>query len=84
MVIKFSLYFLRNGNHVLEEDLESHTMAAAFVGDEEFTVAVEGAVIETDIMIVIVAMEGDIEFIEPEAFAVFRITLGFFELADQS
>ena len=84
MVIQFSLRFLGHGDHFFEQDLERHAVTTSFVGNKKFTVTVENTVFETDIMLVIVTVESDVEFVEPEAFAVFRVAFGLLEFADQS
>jgi hypothetical protein len=78
------LGFLRNGDHIFEQDLKSHAVTATFVGDKELTVAMECAVIETDIVFVVGAVEGDVELVEAEARAVFCVAFCLVQLADHS
>jgi hypothetical protein len=59
-------------------------MAAALVSQEEFAIALEGAIVKGHMVIVIVTMKGEIELVEAESLAVFGIALGFFTFPDQS
>jgi hypothetical protein len=79
-----SLGFCNDQDHILEQDLESHGMSTAFMGNKEFTVALECAVVETDVMFVVVAMKGHIELVETEPLSVFRVTFCLLKLADHS
>jgi hypothetical protein len=75
---------LGSRDHVLEQDLERHAVAAALVGDEKFAVAMVGAVLECNCVVVIVTVECNVKFIELEALSFLRVTLGFLQLSDHS
>jgi hypothetical protein len=74
----------RHGQHLVQQLLERHGVAAALAEEEEFTVALEGAVVEADLVIVVFATEGDVELIEAETLALLGIALGFFDFPDHS
>jgi hypothetical protein len=58
--------------HVSEQVvLQRHRMRASLVRKKEFTVAVKDALIEGDMVIVVIAAEGQFEPGEAEAFRVF-------------
>lgn len=59
-------------------------MGAATVGGEELAVAIVGAVLKPDLMIVVVSVKGNIELVEEEALALLRVPLGFLDLAYHS
>ena len=51
-------------------------MRTTLVCHKEFTVAVKNATIKSYMVVIIIAMKGNIEFIEEEALSLFSITLG--------
>jgi len=59
-------------------------MGAALVGDKELAIAGKGAIIEGDMVVIIVAMEGHVELVKAEAFAILGIAFGFFDLSNQT
>ena len=59
-------------------------MSAAFVGDKKLAVTTKIPIIETDIVLVVVAMKGQFELIEPKAGAILSIPFCFFQLADHT
>jgi hypothetical protein len=74
----------RLGDHIFENDFKRHGMAASLVGQEKFTVTAELAVAKGDMVVIVVAMKGHVELVEPEAAAVFRVALGFLKFPDQT
>ena len=71
-------------DHVLQDDLQSHRVAAALMGKEELAIALEFAVVETELVTVVVSMESDLKLIEVKAIALLSVTLGFLDLAYHS
>jgi hypothetical protein len=57
-------------------------MAAALVSEEELTITAESTVLKTNMVVIIITVEGHVKLIEAEAFAIFGVTLGFFNLSD--
>ena len=83
-IFNCQLDFHRSGNHVFQEDLKRHGVSAALVGNEELAIALEISVIEYYVMVIIVAVKSQIEFIESEALALLCVTFCLFSLADHS
>ncbi len=67
--------------HVFEQVFKRHRMGAALVGDEEFTITGKFAIVEGDVMVVVVSMKCHFEFMKDEAFAFFGIAFGFFDFS---
>jgi hypothetical protein len=59
-------------------------MAAALVCEEELTITGKNIVLECNMVVVVVTVEGKVKLVEAEAFAVFSITFGLFDLSDHS
>ena len=57
-------------------------MAAALVCEEELTVTAKSSVLETNMVVIVITVEGYIKLVEAEAFAFFSVALGFFNLPD--
>jgi hypothetical protein len=71
-------------NHVFQKDLERHGVTASLVGKEEFAVTGKVSFIITDLMVIIVTVEGQFELVETKTLSVFRVSLCLFQFADQS
>jgi hypothetical protein len=78
------LGFHNDWEHILEQDLERHAVSTALMGDKEFTVAFESAILESDMMYVVVSGKRHIKLVETKAVFVFRVTFGLFDFADHS
>ena len=59
-------------------------MGAACVGNEKLAVASEYTVIKGDMVIVVIAMEGDIKLVQKEPILLFCVALCLFSLSDHS
>jgi hypothetical protein len=59
-------------------------MRAAFMCDEKLAIAIELTVIKGDMVIVVIAMEGDIKFVQKEPILLFCVALCLFSLSDHS
>jgi uncharacterized protein YqkB len=59
-------------------------MTTALMSDKELAITLERTVCENYMMRVVVAMKGQVEFIEAETIPLLRVTLGFFDLSDHS
>jgi hypothetical protein len=57
-------------------------MAAALVCDEKLTVTTKNRVLETNVVVIVITVEGYIKLVEAEAFAFFGVALGFLNLPD--
>jgi hypothetical protein len=57
-------------------------MSATFMCNEKLAVTVKFTVIETDLVIIVIAMESQFKFIESEAGPVFRIPFCLLDLAN--
>jgi hypothetical protein len=57
-------------------------MATALVSEEKLTVTAKNSVLETNMVVIVITVEGHIELVEAEAFAFFGVALGFFNLPD--
>ena len=82
--INCQLRLNRCGDHILQQNLERHGVSASFVGKEELAVALEFTICKRDLVIVVIAVEGQFELIEAKTGTVFRVALGFFQFSDQS
>jgi hypothetical protein len=71
-----------NTDHVFQQDFKRHGMAATLVGQEEFTVTGKFSTIESDVVFIVIPMEGHVKLIKAEAFAVLSVAFGFFDLSD--
>ena len=54
------------------------------MSDEKLTVTTKIPGIETDVVFIVIAMEGQFEFVETKAGSILSISFCFFQLADQS
>jgi len=68
----------------LKFDLESHGVSTAFVGHEEFAVAIKQAIIKSYMVIIIIAMEGNIKLVEQETVVFFGIAFCLLSFSDHS
>lgn len=59
-------------------------MSASFMSNEELAITVKFPVYIRDIVLVVIAMEGKFELIEPETGAILCIAFCLFQFADQS
>ena len=59
-------------------------MSTAQVGDEELTIALEFSVFKSNMVIVIIAVEGKIKSVKSESIAFLGVALGFLSLANHS
>lgn len=82
--IRRRLGFNRYWNHIFKQDFERHGVSATFVCDEEFAVTMEIPVIETDIVIVVVAVKGQFKLIEAKSGSIFCVPFCLFQFAYQS
>jgi hypothetical protein len=74
----------RRGNHILEQDLEGHCVAAALMGQEELAITGKNTVIELYVVVVVISVEGKVKFVEAESLPIFCISFGFFAFSDHS
>jgi hypothetical protein len=75
------LCFDRGRDHILQDDLKRHGVAAALVSDKELAIALEFSVFEFYLMIVIFSVKSKVERIEPETVVFLGVTLGFLYLS---
>jgi hypothetical protein len=59
-------------------------MGTTTVGYEKFAITLEISVIETDIMLIVVTVEGQLELVEAKTGSILSISFCFLQLADQS
>jgi hypothetical protein len=81
------IYLVKPGpapGHLFEDLLYRHGIAAALAHQEKLTIAVENAVFEADLMIVVIATKGDAELLETEPIALLRVALGLLDLPNHS
>jgi hypothetical protein len=79
-----SLRLLRFGQHTLKQVVfQRHCVSATLVCHKEFAIAVELAV-KRYMMIVVVAMEGNVKRIKAEAFVFLSVPFCFFNLPNQA
>jgi hypothetical protein len=83
-IFNCQLCFHSGGDHIFEKYLQRHGMSTTLVSDEEFAIAPEGAVIKIHMMVIIIAMKGQVKLIEAETLALLCIAFRFFDLADHS
>jgi len=76
------LSLFSGGDHIFQKDLKSHGVAAALVSQEELAVAAKGTVFKTNMVVIVVTVEGYVKLVEAETLAIFGITFGFFDLSD--
>ncbi len=84
-VVRFSaLSGFLDCNHVLKQNFKRHCVTASFMSKEKLAVAIENAVFVNHAMVVVRAVEGQVEAVEVKAGAVFGVTLRFFQFSNQS
>ena len=66
-------------DHLLQNDLECHGMPATLVGKEELAIAQKFAVLEHDLVIIIVPVECKVKLVEPKTVAFLGVTLGLLD-----
>jgi hypothetical protein len=76
--------FHRGGDHVFENDLHGHRVAATLMGKEELAIAVKLAVLKPDLMTIVITVERKVKFGEAETVRPLSVALGLFSLADHS
>jgi len=59
-------------------------MSATFVGYEKLAITIEISVIETDVMLIVITVEGQLELVEAKTGSILSISLCLLQLADQS
>jgi hypothetical protein len=69
-------------DHPLQQDLESHGVSTALMGQEKFAITVKSTVVKADVMLVIITMEGQFKFVETKAGAIFCVPFCLLKLAD--
>jgi hypothetical protein len=69
-------------DHIFEQDFESHCVATAMVSEEELTITAKSSIFKTDMVVVVITVEGYVKLIEAESLAVFGISLGFFDFSN--
>ena len=67
------------GDHVGKQDLQGHAMTAALVGKEELAITLKALVSVGHMVIIVVAMEGQVKLVEAEAAPIFGVSLGLFK-----
>jgi len=67
--------------HILKQNLKRNGVSASVVGKEELAVALEFSACKRDLVVVVVAMEGQFELVEAETFAVLCVAFGFFQFS---
>jgi hypothetical protein len=76
--------FDRSRDHFFEQDFKRHGMGTAPVGDEKLAIALKLVVVIFYMVIIIIAVEGHFKLVKPEAAPLLGVTLGLFDLPDQS
>jgi hypothetical protein len=82
--IQFLVSLYRSNNHIFKQYLKRHGVAASFMGNEKFAIAVENAVIIGNMVFTIVAMKIKVKLIEVEAVSILSVTFCLFYLTYQS
>ena len=83
-IFECNLGFDRSWNHIPEEDLEGHGMPTALMRKEELAITLELTIFKPDLVIVIIAVESEIELVEVKAVAFLGIALGFLSFSYHS
>jgi hypothetical protein len=76
--------FYRFDDHILEQNLKRHGMAAAFMGNEKLAIAIKNTLIVRNMVFAIVTVEIKVKLVEVKAVSILSVTLCLFDLADQS
>ena len=82
--IQLLLCFYCFNDHIFEQYLKCHGVAASFVGNEKLAIAVKNATIIRNMVFTIVAMKIKVKLIEVEAVSILSVPFCFFDLAYQS
>jgi hypothetical protein len=70
--------------HVLEDPFQGHRVAATLMSNEKLAVTLESAILVTNAMVVVIAVEGHFKALEFEAVGFLGVAFGLFDLADQT
>jgi len=82
--VNFRLGLNRFRDHILKQDLESHGVSAAFMGNKKLAITIEHPITETDVMLIVVTVECQLELVEAKPGSILSISLCLLQLADQS
>jgi len=80
----YRLGFDRFWYHPMKQVFKCHGMSTTMMRYEELAIAVICAIIESDMMIIIVPVKSKIKFIEAKTGSILSVSFCFFQLADQS
>jgi hypothetical protein len=69
-------------DHIFEQDLKRHGMAATQMGNEKLAVTLKDPVFELYFVGIVIAIEGELEPLELKSMSFFRIAFRFLNLAD--
>src|SRR5579859_382188 len=72
----------RLGQHLVEQMLQGHGVAAALAHQKEFAIAVEDTVLKAYLVIVVFATERDVEPLKTKSLALLRIALRLLDFSD--
>jgi hypothetical protein len=72
------------GDHSLKEDFDCHRVSATVMRHKEFAIANKGPIVEGNMVIIVVTMKCQIEFVEKETVSFLSIAFCLLSLADQS
>ena len=79
---KYRLRSDRLRDHSLEQDFNGHGVRATLMSYEELTITHISAIIEGNMVIVVITVESEVKFVEQESISFFSIALCLFSLAD--
>ena len=82
--IQLLLCFYCFDDHIFEQYLKRHGVAASFVGNKKLAIAGKNAVIVDDMVFAIIAVKIKVKLIEVEAVPILSVPFCFFDLAYQS
>ena len=71
-------------DHSLKKDLKCHGMRTMAMGYKELAIAPINAVIESDLVIIVISMKSKIKLVEEESFFILSIPSGFLSLTNHS
>jgi len=74
----------RRRHHSLEQDFKGHRMCTTVVRYKKFTIATINTVVETYVVIIVVAMKGQVKFVEEKTISLLCVTPRLLTLANQS
>jgi hypothetical protein len=82
--ISYRLGSDRLGYHPLKQNFKGHGVGAALMSHEKFTIAAVSAIVVGNVMIIVIAMECKVKFVEAESRFILSVPLRLLQLADQS